>query len=205
MGTDRKTAILEAATQLFAQKGFSETSTAEIAENARVAQGTLFYHFTNKQGIIREIFSRAGSVYLAELNKALARQDTGMEKIKTAIRFNRQYSEHHSREILIFLRIFPDLKDTQSPERDLIELIRTRVTEMIRQCLASGIKDGTIECRNVDETAWIINSLIFGINHMNFMVAAGMPDLTANAVNFCSRALEPSTTGRQNNANQQGV
>ncbi|MFW6334422.1 MAG: TetR/AcrR family transcriptional regulator [Desulfosalsimonas sp.] len=67
---DKKTTIIETATRLFAHKGFSGTSTAEIAEKAGVAQGTLFYHFKNKQGIIREIFSRAGSIYLAELKKA---------------------------------------------------------------------------------------------------------------------------------------
>lgn len=191
MGIDRKSAIINTATQLFAQKGFSETSTAEIAECAGVAHGTLFYHFSNKQGIIREIFSRAGSVYVSELRKTIAQHDTGMEKIKAAISFNREYSKHHNHQILIFLRIFPDLTDTQTPERQLVESVRSQVIEIIRQCLNTGVKDGTIECGNLDETAWVINSLIFGITHMNLMASAGMPDLTGNAVAFCQRALAP--------------
>lgn len=189
---DRKTAIIDSATLLFAQKGFSETSTAEIAEIAGVAHGTLFYHFKNKQGIIREIFRRSGSAYLAELSRTIENHDTGIEKIEAVIRFNKDYSRHHSRQLLIFLRMFPDLKDSQTPERELLESVRRRVIEIIRQSLAAGIKDGTIACKDIDETAWVINSLIFGIAHMALMEAENMPELTGSAVAFCNRALKSS-------------
>lgn len=188
---DRKTAIIDSATRLFAEKGVSETSTGEIAEIAGVAQGTLFYHFKNKQGIISEIFSRAGSDYLDEFRKTLDSSDTGIKKIEAAIRFNKDYSRHHSQLMLIFLRMFPDLKDRQAPEREILETIREQVIEMIKNSLAAGIEDGTIKCGNIEETAWVINSLIFGIAHMNLMAAEKMPELTGNASKFCRRALRP--------------
>ncbi len=193
MAADRKTAIIDAATRLFAEKGFAETSTSQIAETARVAHGTIFYHFKNKHGIIREIFLRAGSLYLEELRNTLESHETGIEKIEAAIRFNKNYSIHNSQQILIFLRMFPDLKDTESAERQLIESIRQKVIEMIRQSLAAGLKDGTIKCADIDETAWVINSLIFGITHMTLMATESMPELTGSAVAFCRHALEPRT------------
>lgn len=186
---DRKTAIINAATRLFAQKGFAETSTSEIADNAGVAQGTLFYHFKNKQGIIREIFSTASSTYLTELQKALDVRDTGIEKIEAALRFNREYSRHHTQQILLFLRLFPDLKDTGSAEIELIKSLRSRVIQILKESLKTGIWDGTIQCSNINETAWVLNSLIFGIAHMNLMASENMPDTTENAVVFCRRAL----------------
>ncbi|MFW6052579.1 MAG: TetR/AcrR family transcriptional regulator [Desulfosalsimonas sp.] len=192
MGIDRKNAIIDAATRLFARKGFPETSTAEIAENAGVAHGTLFYHFKNKQGIIREIFLKSGSAYIAELSRAIESRNTGIEKIEAVIRFNRDYSRHHSHQIMMFLRMFPDLTDPQSPEREFVESVRSRVIEMIRQSLAAGVKDGTVVCKKIDEAAWVINSLIFGTSHMSFMETANMPDLTESAVAFCRRALGPS-------------
>lgn len=189
----RKTAIIEAATKLFAEKGYAETSTAEIAENAGVAHGTIFYHFKNKEGIIREIFSRAGTVYVAELRRTLARQAAGIDKIEAALRFNEDYARHHARQILIFLRTFPDqLKDTQGPGRQLIAEIQQQVIGMIRDSLAAGVKDGTIACRDIEQTAWVINSLIFGLTHMNLMVPADTPPLTKSAVTFIRRALAPA-------------
>ncbi|MFW6081077.1 MAG: TetR/AcrR family transcriptional regulator [Desulfosalsimonas sp.] len=188
---DRKTAIIETATRLFAEKGFTKTSTAEIAENAGVAHGTLFYHFKNKQGILREIFSRSGSTYLEELRRTIEDCDTGIEKIEAVIRFNKDYSIHHSQQIIIFLRVFPDqIRDPRSSERSLMEAVRAQVIEIIKQSLAAGVEDGTIECDNIEETAWVINSLIFGITHMDLIQSADMPELTGNSVKFCRRALK---------------
>ncbi|MFP4159665.1 MAG: TetR/AcrR family transcriptional regulator [Desulfobacterales bacterium] len=188
---DRKTAIIDAATRLFAEKGFAETSTAEIAETAGVAHGTLFYHFKNKQGILREIFSRSGSTYLEELRRTIEDCDTGLGKIEAAIRFNNEYSIHNSQQIIIFLRVFPDqIRDPLSSERNMLESVRAQVVDIIKQSLAAGVKDGTIECDNIEETAWVINSLIFGITHMDLIQTADMPVLTGNAVEFCRRALK---------------
>lgn len=190
----RKTAIIEAATRLFAQKGFAEASTAEIAETAGVAHGTLFYHFKNKQGIIQEIFTRAGSVYLRELRKSIGQYNTGMRQIEAALRFNEEYSRYHSQEILIFLRIFPDqLKgDAQSPEREFIDSIQQQVIATLRESLSAGIADGTIACRDIEETACVLNSLIFGVTHMSLMAPRYTPSLSEGAIAFCRRALQPS-------------
>ncbi len=44
--------ILEAAIEVFAQKGFSATTTLEIAQRAQVAEVTLFRHFPKKRDIL---------------------------------------------------------------------------------------------------------------------------------------------------------
>lgn len=50
-----KTVILEAATQLFAAKGFEATSIAEIAKKAGVARGTPSYFFGNKDALLKAV------------------------------------------------------------------------------------------------------------------------------------------------------
>lgn len=47
--------ILAAALDLFAEKGYEEVGTREIAERAGVAEGTLFHNFVNKNGILDAI------------------------------------------------------------------------------------------------------------------------------------------------------
>ncbi|WP_099192566.1 TetR/AcrR family transcriptional regulator [Tepidibacter mesophilus] len=44
--------ILEASIEVFAQKGFSSTTTLEIAQKAQVAEVTLFRHFSKKRDIL---------------------------------------------------------------------------------------------------------------------------------------------------------
>jgi AcrR family transcriptional regulator len=49
-----KRLLLEAARELFAEKGFSGTSTREVAERAGVTEPMLFRHFGNKANLFQE-------------------------------------------------------------------------------------------------------------------------------------------------------
>ena len=187
----RKEAIMASATRLFAEKGFVGTSTVEIAEAAGVAHGTLFYHFKNKQGIIYEIFEKAGRQYLAELNTAVGGQACGIKKIDAIIGFHDDYSRRNQQQLLIFFRDFPGPLNSDSPLRDLIQSVHEEVIGLIGNCLQAGLADGTVDTDDIEKTACLINSMIFGVTHMNLMGPVPMPALTENAKAFCRRALAP--------------
>ena len=59
--------ILEAALQLFAQRGFAATPTKAIAEQAGVPSGLIFYYYGSKQGLLTAIL-REGA-FLAHLQR----------------------------------------------------------------------------------------------------------------------------------------
>ncbi len=48
----RREQILEAASRVFAQKGYHRTTTREIAEAAGVAEGTIYNYFANKEDLL---------------------------------------------------------------------------------------------------------------------------------------------------------
>jgi len=52
-----KDSILRVANQLFSRFGFQKTSMDEIAKVARKAKGSLYYHFTSKEDLFREVVS----------------------------------------------------------------------------------------------------------------------------------------------------
>ena len=55
----RKREILAAAAQVFAEKGYSSTTTKEIADAADVAEGTLYNYFDGKREILLSIATEA--------------------------------------------------------------------------------------------------------------------------------------------------
>jgi AcrR family transcriptional regulator len=59
--------ILEAAKDLFVERGFANTKVADICERADVAQKTFFNHFATKQDVLREVARAA----FDELNVAV--------------------------------------------------------------------------------------------------------------------------------------
>jgi AcrR family transcriptional regulator len=55
MKADSRKAVVSAALELFAKKGFSATTADEIAKKAKVSKGLIFTHFTTKQDILLAI------------------------------------------------------------------------------------------------------------------------------------------------------
>ncbi|MEH7238573.1 TetR/AcrR family transcriptional regulator [Bacillus sp. JJ1562] len=49
---ERRNEILDAADELFSQKGFDGTSTNDILKKVGIARGTLYYHFKSKEDIM---------------------------------------------------------------------------------------------------------------------------------------------------------
>lgn len=63
----RKKLVMEVATALFIERGYTETSIVEIAALAGVATRTLYHHFGDKEAIFREV------VYARDLGIAIER------------------------------------------------------------------------------------------------------------------------------------
>ena len=55
---ERRNEILDAADELFGQKGFDGTSTNDILEKVGIARGTLYYHFKSKEDIMDALIDR---------------------------------------------------------------------------------------------------------------------------------------------------
>lgn len=66
--------IMNAASELFAEKGYGGTSIDEIAEAAGVSKGTIFYNFKNKADLFEQLLRWAGTV----VNQAM--RDSAQDK-----------------------------------------------------------------------------------------------------------------------------
>jgi TetR/AcrR family fatty acid metabolism transcriptional regulator len=72
MVTDKREAILRAATAVFAEKGFFNSKVADIAKAAGVADGTVYLYFKNKDDVLHSIFDRAMDEFIAEGRRELS-------------------------------------------------------------------------------------------------------------------------------------
>jgi AcrR family transcriptional regulator len=80
----RRAQILDAATKVFAQRGFHRTTVRDVAKAAGVADGTIYNYFENKTALLLGILNR--------LNETERRADDLAQVVDTDIRrFFRQY------------------------------------------------------------------------------------------------------------------
>jgi AcrR family transcriptional regulator len=55
---DKREAILQAALELFAERGFHGTAVPAIAERAKVAAGTIYRYFDGKEALVNSLYQR---------------------------------------------------------------------------------------------------------------------------------------------------
>lgn len=73
---ERRTEILDVAEELFATKGFDNTSTNDILNVVGIARGTLYYHFRSKEDILNGVIDRMVNSSLVECAKIVGNTDT---------------------------------------------------------------------------------------------------------------------------------
>jgi AcrR family transcriptional regulator len=121
--------ILRTAQQLFADKGYEETRTRDIARGAGIASGTLFNYFQSKEAIVAALASEAIEPARSELEAAAQRPKTLEEGLFALI-------AGELRKLKPLRRLLPALLDTSlSPlavatEGDSASL-RTRHLEVV--------------------------------------------------------------------------
>jgi len=69
---DKREAILKAATQVFAQRGFFNAQVADVAKAAGVAAGTVYLYFRSKDDLLVSLFERTMKDAIAMGRAALA-------------------------------------------------------------------------------------------------------------------------------------
>ncbi|OJF93644.1 TetR family transcriptional regulator [Pararhizobium antarcticum] len=79
---------LDAAIEIFSERGYHGTSITDLADATDLTTGSLYKAFTDKRGILLAAFDRYRSVRSAKLETALAQGANGREKIKAALAFH---------------------------------------------------------------------------------------------------------------------
>ena len=80
---DTKLAIIEAAVEIFARKGFERATVDEVAARARLAKGTIFYNFKTKDDIFFAIIEE-GTRRFSELVKHRSSSGRAVDRLEQA-------------------------------------------------------------------------------------------------------------------------
>ncbi len=78
--------ILAASLKVFGKFGFETSNVNQIAQEAKVAKGTIYYHFKSKNQILYDLVEIYIKDFLAEIKKNVDQAKTPEEKIRTFIR-----------------------------------------------------------------------------------------------------------------------
>jgi len=80
--SDKYNRIIEAAVKVFARKGFYNAKVSEIAKEAKVADGTIYLYFQNKDDILISLFEVAMESILKNMKGRLSQVTDPIKKIE---------------------------------------------------------------------------------------------------------------------------
>ena len=151
-----KQEILNAAQNLFASKGYQETSVSDIMNMAGGAKGMFYYCFQSKE----EVMYALGNQLFFENNPFEAikkRKDlNGLQKIKALLVLNQSDTKRHNLNMLAI----PILKDPHILAAAIKENRRV-LTPLWLELLEEGKKDGSIQTEYTKELSELLPLINF--------------------------------------------
>jgi AcrR family transcriptional regulator len=139
--------ILQAAIEIFSEKGYAATSTSEIAKKAGVAEGTIFRHYKTKKELLMSIVAPLmakliGPFIVNDFNKVLDRQFDHVEDfLREKIENRREVLKRLLPVIKIMLQEIPFQKEMRE---QFIELVAKKVFERVSILIKSYQEKGQL-------------------------------------------------------------
>ena len=130
--------ILEAALELFNESGVSEVTTHHVATRCGISPGNLYYHYRNKEAIIRALFDQA-LIFVAEqaknINKTTNATATILEQSLTLLSTLNWHYRFLKRDLPILLMNDPLLRET-------FNAVHQQQVGNLKQELTKAMSDG---------------------------------------------------------------
>ena len=152
----KRDAILRAATDVFAERGFFNAQVADVARAAGVAAGTVYLYFKSKDDLLVSIFERSMREGLASGRAAVANLDDPRERL---LRLARGHLARlgSDRNLAIVFQV--ELRQsTKFMERLSATLLRDYLG-LIREAIADGQREGLFRA---DVKATVAAKMLFG-------------------------------------------
>lgn len=144
MAPDTKSRILAAALALFNERGAGNVTTNHVAEALGMSPGNLYYHYRNKEEIVRGLFGQLRGAW-AELYQLPADHAPGVDDMEAMLVGNFDIQK----QFLFFFRELPSLLAADPGLAAEYRESRTAGFEGFRYLLGAFVAAGTL--RDADE------------------------------------------------------
>jgi AcrR family transcriptional regulator len=149
--------ILEAAAQVFRQKGFHGASMQDIAKAVNLQKPSLYHHVSSKQEILLELLDRALELLLERISPIAEQSILADERLRLMIREYLQILAENTDLSAVLLFEHRSLESKQharhGPNRDKFEALW-------RNVLADGVRSKRFVCEDISLTTRAILGIL---------------------------------------------
>lgn len=154
---DTRARILDAALELFAERGFHGTGVAEIGDRADVQRGALYYHIGSKEELLWQILRDYTVLVLDDAERIADGPGDPVVTLRALVRSHVRLIIRHRREVAVQLRDVGALTGERAAE---LQDLRDRVQRAWQRVLDAGHAAGAL--RTADHV--VTNGLLGMLN-----------------------------------------
>ena len=133
--------ILEAAVKVFARQGFYQSTVAQIAKEAGVADGTIYLYFKNKNDILVQFFSYRTKQVFDRFRAEVKKADNSLDKLRNLIRRHlTEFQRDRNMAVVYQVETHQNSRLAESQIREMSKMYQDLVLEIVEL----GQQDGTI-------------------------------------------------------------
>ncbi len=189
----KKEVILETAARLFAKHGYARTSTVVLAQEAGVAEGTIFRHFKSKEELFITLVVRLRHKIVKDVYQDMERYDseTGLERLLVVIKAVYAFVRKNSADFALLLRDAPGCYgELDSKAFEHVQGLFLLLEENFQKYMEIGQAEGNIR-KELDskDTSCILSSSLVGLMrtvHLGFLKPS--ENILDNYIS-CTRAM----------------
>lgn len=139
--TDKYQRILDAAIKVFAEQGFFQSTIAQIAKEAGVADGTIYLYFKNKDDILVQFYQYKTRHIFERFREAVNRSETAEEKLRCLIRVHLQeFQQDRNMAIVYQAETHQNHRRNDENLKQMSKMYRDIISEVVEL----GQEEGTI-------------------------------------------------------------
>ena len=133
--------ILEAAVKVFARQGFYQSTVAQIAKEAGVADGTIYLYFKNKDDILVQFFSFRTKQVFDSFREEVDRAEASSDKLRNLVRRHlAEFQRDRDGAIVFQVETHQNSRLAEAQIREMSQMYRDLISEIVEQ----GQQEGTI-------------------------------------------------------------
>lgn len=175
----RRGEILEAAAQLFWEKGFEVTTTQDIGERVGLLKGSLYYYFDSKESLLLEIIEQIHLILTRSIEDVATLGGSALERVWAFVYQATVVNVVNHASCAVFVAEFRRLGED---DQKRMMTMRTYGDQVLQGFLAEGQADGSVcELVNPRLTSTAILSMCSTIHRWYRPGGAWTPEVIAGS------------------------
>jgi AcrR family transcriptional regulator len=143
--------LLDSALHLFVSKGYRSTNLEQIAGDARLSKGAVFFYFGSKEAVLLELLKRVQAVAVDEAIKTAAAGGPGAaDKLVAFLHHQAKLGVTHRDEVLLLILMSLEFGGRDGAVSRIIRRIYRRLYGFVENVIAEGRASGELR-RDLDQ------------------------------------------------------